>query len=63
MGTFPPPLHPDQPTRFFFAWVNDPAMTYRQARAHFESMTVTVVWDDGSSALNSLSTKLGEARP
>jgi hypothetical protein len=30
--------------------VNDPAMTYRQARAHFESMTVTVVWDDGSSA-------------
>jgi hypothetical protein len=40
-------LHPDQPTRFHFGWVTDWEMTYREARAHFESMTVTVAWDDG----------------
>jgi hypothetical protein len=41
-------LHPDQPTRSHIGWRTDEPMTYREARAHFESMTVTVVWDDGS---------------
>jgi hypothetical protein len=41
-------LHPDQPTRFHIGWVTDEEMTYREARAHFESITVTVTWDGGS---------------
>jgi hypothetical protein len=40
-------LHPDQPTRFHIGWLTDWEMTYREARAHFESMTVTVAWDGG----------------
>jgi hypothetical protein len=41
-------LHPDQPTRFHIGWLTDEEMTHREARAHFESMTVTVAWDGGS---------------
>lgn len=58
---FPPPavhcerfepteLHPDQPTRFHHGWPADWEMTYPEAKAHFNSMTVTVHWDDADSA-------------
>lgn len=44
-------VHPDQPTRFLVGWLPDfGEMTYPQARAHFESLTARVVWDDGPSA-------------
>jgi hypothetical protein len=41
-------VHPDQPMRFHVGWYNDSPMTYPEARAHFESMTVTVQWDSES---------------
>lgn len=40
-------FHPDQPARFHVGYLNDEPMTYLEARAFFESMTVTVSWDGG----------------
>ncbi len=45
-----PMLHPDQMTRFVYGWVTDYPMTYDEALAHFDSMTVTAHWDEGQSA-------------
>jgi Tol biopolymer transport system component len=51
-------LHPNQPMRFVWGWVNDYSMTYEEAFAHFESFTIEVLWDffsdgetDGSAPL------------
>jgi len=38
-------VHPDQPTRFVWGWVNDFSMSYEEALAHFNSFTVEVFWD------------------
>ena len=43
-------VNPGQPMRFLFGWVTDYGMTYDDALAHFDSMTVRVVWGDGNSA-------------
>jgi hypothetical protein len=38
-------VNPDQPTRFHIGWLTDEPMTASEARAHFESMSVTAVAD------------------
>jgi len=40
-----PVVHPDQPTRFVWGWVNDFSMSYEEALAHFTSFTVVAYWD------------------
>lgn len=47
----PAVLHPDQAMRFHIAWPTEEGMegllTYPEVHAYFDSMTGTVVWDDG----------------
>jgi hypothetical protein len=45
-----PVIHPDQMTRFVYGWQTDYPMTYEEALAHFDSLTVTAYWDDNQSA-------------
>ena len=45
-----PRIRPDQNTRFGYGWMTDFPMTYAEAVAHFNSMTVKANWDDGMSA-------------
>lgn len=46
-----PIIHPDQATRFHIAWPTEVDMegllTYPEVRTYFDSMTGTVVWDNG----------------
>jgi hypothetical protein len=44
-----PILHPDQMTRFVYGWGTDYPMTYDEALAHFNSMTVTAHWENDQS--------------
>lgn len=44
-----PVVHPGQPTRFVWGWVNDYSMNYDEALAHFESFTVEAFWDGETS--------------
>lgn len=56
-----PAVHPEQPTRFVWGWVNDYSMSYEQAQAHFTSFTVDASWEgptDGSASLT-----MGELLP
>jgi len=55
-------LHPNQPMRFVWGWVNDYSMTYEEALTHFSSFTIDVFWDffsdgitDGSATLATMS--------
>ena len=51
-------LHPNQPIRFVWGWVNDFSMTYEEALAHFASFAINVFWDGdtgGSAALATMS--------
>jgi hypothetical protein len=42
-----PLIHPNQNARFLFGWVTDFSMTYEEALAHFDSMIVNVISDNG----------------
>jgi|GEM_PF-3386301 len=46
-------VHPQQPTRFVWGWVNDFSMGYDEALEHFNSFTVQAFWDGeaGGSAM------------
>jgi hypothetical protein len=44
-------LHPDQPMRFHVGWPIDWEMTYPEARAHLDSMTLTATWGSGTAEL------------
>jgi Tol biopolymer transport system component/predicted GH43/DUF377 family glycosyl hydrolase len=46
----PATINPDQNTRFHYGWVTDTPMTYAEAVAHFDSMTVKAYWDNGMTA-------------
>jgi len=49
-------IHPEQPMRLIWSWVNDYSMTYEEAQMHFDSFAVTGYWDGdggGSSPLSS----------
>jgi len=56
-----PAVHPDQPTRFIWGWVNDYSMTYDEALAHFGSFTVTAIW--GGATEGSAPLTMGELIP
>lgn len=43
-----PVIRPDQNTLFHYGWVTGP-MTYQEAAAHFDTLTVTANWDTGMS--------------
>jgi hypothetical protein len=38
-------VHPDQPTRFAWGWMNDYSMPYEEALTHFGSLSVFVTWE------------------
>ncbi|RPI84231.1 MAG: hypothetical protein EHM41_13925 [Chloroflexi bacterium] len=42
-------VHPDQPMRFVWGWVNDFSMTYEEALSHFSSFKVQVFWEGDAS--------------
>lgn len=42
-------VHPDQPMRFVWGWVNDYSMTYEEALSHFSSFKVEVFWEGDAS--------------
>jgi hypothetical protein len=45
-------INPGQSTRFLVGWLPDYGeISYMDAKAHFESITATAVWDDGSAEL------------
>jgi Tol biopolymer transport system component len=56
-----PVVHPAQPTRFVWGWVNDYSMTYEEALDHFTSFTVQADWE-GESA-GSADLVMGELLP
>ncbi len=44
----PPDINPGQWTRFVYGWITDYPMTYQEAVAHFNSLTVTAYADGGA---------------
>jgi hypothetical protein len=56
-----PVVHPDQPTRFVWGWVNDFSMSYEEALEHFSSFTVVAYWDGETGGSTPL--MMGELLP